>query len=110
MLNQTSTAHWWEIGKYKIRISESTIRFDKILGLSEREMEFLALMCRGRSVKQCARDMGISPNTVDTYKRRVYEKLGVNTAAEACSIITALIAGAAITPAQEDDMLPAAAA
>jgi DNA-binding CsgD family transcriptional regulator len=47
------------------------------LGLSPRECEILALLASGRSNKELARDLGISPNTVKTHVARVYEKLEV---------------------------------
>lgn len=47
------------------------------LGLSPRECEILDLLASGRSNKELARALGISPNTVKTHIARVYEKLGV---------------------------------
>jgi DNA-binding CsgD family transcriptional regulator len=47
------------------------------LGLSPRECEILALLASGRSNKELARALGISPNTVKTHLARVYEKLEV---------------------------------
>jgi DNA-binding CsgD family transcriptional regulator len=47
------------------------------LGLSPRECEILAVLASGRSNKEMARDLGISPNTVKTHVARVYEKLAV---------------------------------
>ena len=47
------------------------------LGLSPRECEILALLASGRSNKEMARALGISPNTVKTHIARVYEKLEV---------------------------------
>ena len=47
------------------------------LGLSPRECEILALLASGQSIKEMARTLGISPNTVKTHVARVYEKLEV---------------------------------
>jgi len=47
------------------------------LGLSRRECEILDRLAAGRSNKEMARDLGISPNTVKTHVARVYEKLEV---------------------------------
>jgi len=47
------------------------------LGLSPRECEILALLASGRSNKEMARALGISPNTVKTHLARIYEKLEV---------------------------------
>ena len=53
------------------------------LGLSPRECELLALLASGRSNKELARDLGISPNTVKTHLARLFEKLGVGRRIEA---------------------------
>jgi DNA-binding CsgD family transcriptional regulator len=47
------------------------------LGLSPRECEILDRLAAGRSNKEMARDLGISPNTVKTHIARVYDKLEV---------------------------------
>jgi len=52
--------------------NEAAIR---ALGLSPRECEILALLASGRSNKQLARTLGISPNTVKTHLARLYQKL-----------------------------------
>lgn len=45
--------------------------------LSEREAEVLKLVARGLSNKEIARELDISVKTVETYKARVREKLGL---------------------------------
>jgi DNA-binding CsgD family transcriptional regulator len=47
------------------------------LGLTARECEILELLASGRSNKEMARALGISPNTIKTHVARVYEKLEV---------------------------------
>jgi DNA-binding CsgD family transcriptional regulator len=47
------------------------------LGLSPRECEILALLASGRSNKELACALGISPNTVKTHVARIFEKLEV---------------------------------
>lgn len=47
------------------------------LGLTARECEILEVLASGQSVKEMARSLGISPNTVKSHIARVYEKLGV---------------------------------
>ena len=49
-------------------------RFDR---LTEREREVLVLIARGYSAPEIGERLSISPKTVDTYKQRVNEKLGV---------------------------------
>lgn len=56
------------------RRNEAAIRS---LGLSPRECEILDRLAAGRSNKEMARDLGISPNTVKTHVARIYEKLDV---------------------------------
>ena len=48
-------------------------------GLSEREKEILQLMTTGLIKKEIADKLTLSIHTVDTYLRRIYEKLEVNT-------------------------------
>ena len=48
-------------------------------GLSEREKEILQLMTTGLIKKEIADRLTLSIHTVDTYLRRIYEKLAVNT-------------------------------
>jgi DNA-binding CsgD family transcriptional regulator len=47
------------------------------LGLSARECEVLGLLASGKSLKDMAAALGISPNTVKTHVARIYEKLEV---------------------------------
>ncbi len=53
------------------------------LGLSRRECEILDLLASGQSIKELARTLGISPNTVKTHVARVYEKLDARNRVEA---------------------------
>lgn len=48
-------------------------------GLSDREKEILQLMTTGLIKKEIADRLTLSIHTVDTYLRRIYEKLAVNT-------------------------------
>ena len=52
-------------------------------GLSKREVEVLDKLAHGRRVKEIAVELGLSETTIQTYLRRVYEKLQVNSQAEA---------------------------
>lgn len=53
------------------------------LGLSPRECEILELLASGQSIKELARTLGISPNTVKTHVARVYGKLDARNRVEA---------------------------
>ena len=50
--------------------------------LSDREFEVFERMARGRSVGEIAAELFLSPKTVSTYRRRVLEKLGLETTAQ----------------------------
>ena len=45
------------------------------LGITRREHEVLGLIAAGRSNKEIARQLNLSPNTVKTHIARLYEKL-----------------------------------
>ncbi|MDZ4700018.1 MAG: response regulator transcription factor [Rhodothermales bacterium] len=51
--------------------------------LSDREREILRLMERGLRQKQIAETLFLSPHTIDSHLRHIYQKLHVNSAAEA---------------------------
>jgi DNA-binding NarL/FixJ family response regulator len=51
--------------------------------LSPREQSVLALLAKGSTYKEIAEDLGVSVPTVDTYIRRIYEKLQVHSRSEA---------------------------
>lgn len=48
------------------------------LGITLREQEVLALLAAGRSNKEIAQKLGVSPNTVKTQIASLYQKLEVN--------------------------------
>lgn len=50
--------------------------------LSQREREILEAIARGLTTKEIARDLGISPRTVDTHRAHLAEKLGTSSMAE----------------------------
>jgi DNA-binding NarL/FixJ family response regulator len=56
--------------------------------LSKRENEVLALLAQGYLYKEIADTMGIALQTVNTYIRRIYEKLHVHSRAQAVALIT----------------------
>ncbi|MEO8353278.1 MAG: response regulator transcription factor, partial [Chthoniobacteraceae bacterium] len=45
--------------------------------LSDREIEVLSMIVKGRSNKEVSSDLGISENTVKFHTTRIFEKLGV---------------------------------
>ena len=50
--------------------------------LSDREMEVLCLIASGKTVSQIANQLSLSDKTISTYRRRILDKMGMNTSAE----------------------------
>ena len=51
--------------------------------LTERELEVLRLLATGSTTRQAAEALRLSPHTVENHKRRIFEKLGVQSQAHA---------------------------
>jgi DNA-binding NarL/FixJ family response regulator len=58
--------------------------------LSKRENEVLALLAQGYLYKEIAEALGIRLDTVNTYIRRIYEKLHVHSRAQAVALVANL--------------------
>lgn len=59
------------------------IKREKItMEISKREKEILILISNGMSNKAAASELGISPNTVQTYRRRLLLKLNAKNSAD----------------------------
>jgi len=54
---------------------EPNVRAQASLGITEREFEVLKLLAAGRSNKEIASGLAVSPNTVKTHIARLFEKL-----------------------------------
>lgn len=65
--------------RFQVRTSASAIESP----LSAREEQVLGLLARGFSYQDIANLLGVSPHTVGTYVKRLYEKLQVNSRSEA---------------------------
>ena len=57
--------------------------------LSKRELEVLQLLVHGHTYADVAQALGIAEGTVQTYVKRIYEKMDVSTKAEAALIAVA---------------------
>jgi len=55
------------------------------LGVSDRELEVLALLAAGRSNKEIANQLHVSPNTVKTHVAKLFEKLEAKRRTQAIS-------------------------
>jgi len=60
---------------------------DALEKLSERELETLKLVAHGESNKRIARKLGVRENTIKTYIRRAFRKLGCHTRSEAAALL-----------------------
>ncbi len=65
---------------FKLQTPDAVTEF---IDLSEREMEILALLVKGKSYKAVASECFISIDTVSTHVRHIYEKLHVHSKSEA---------------------------
>lgn len=93
-----SNGKWVRVGDIKIKIDKdrlSTSRRSKF-GLSPREQEVLCQLTCGDSVSEIAGRMGVTVNTVNTFKVRLFQKLGITRTAEAAAIMMAILTGAAL--------------
>ena len=54
-------------------------------GLTKRETQIVFLISHGKSNKQIARDLGISENTIKTFLKRIFNKIGVHSRSELIS-------------------------
>lgn len=54
---------------------EPNVRAQASLGITDREYEVLKLLAAGRSNKEIAQGLAVSPNTVKTHVSRLFEKL-----------------------------------
>ena len=73
--------------------------------LTERERDVALLMLRGHSSKSAARRLDIAPDTERVHRRNIYDKLGVSSQAELCSLFFEALAeepgGASADPLAE---------
>jgi DNA-binding CsgD family transcriptional regulator len=61
-------------------------RAQESLGITERERQVLQLLAEGRSNKEVAAQLGVSPHTVKTHDARLFEKLRVARRTEAIQL------------------------
>lgn len=64
-------------------VFQANTRVQASLGITGREYEVLGLLAAGRSNKEIARGLNVSPNTVKTHLARLYEKLEATRRTEA---------------------------
>jgi HD-GYP domain-containing protein (c-di-GMP phosphodiesterase class II) len=64
-------------------VAPAPVRIVRPAGLTEREVDVLRLIARGRSNKEVAAELRISPKTVGTHVEHIYTKAGVTSRAAA---------------------------
>ena len=64
---------------------EPNLKVRETLGISDREFEVLSLLAQGRSNKEIANALEVSPNTVKTHVSKLFEKLEAQRRTEAIS-------------------------
>ena len=62
-------------------------------GLSKRDVEVVLHIAGGLTKQEIADQIGVSPASADTFRRRAYAKLGVKSGAAAVAIVGAYLAG-----------------
>jgi DNA-binding NarL/FixJ family response regulator len=75
-----------EPGWYSARVAERLsrfYRFEKHLGLTDREMEVFRGIAHGKTNEEIANDLGISNKTVEKHVEKLFQKLGVFSRTEA---------------------------
>lgn len=74
----------------RLRHSESTAQArSRISRLTGRETQILGLVAQGLTTKEIARNLAISPRTIETHRTHIGEKLGVGSVAEMVKLLLA---------------------
>ncbi len=77
---------WIERQRRPLPAAPANTRNDKAikaLGLTRREVEMLGFLAQGKSNKEIARDLDLSPNTIKTHLSNLYQKLGTKNRTQA---------------------------
>lgn len=87
---QTAIKEVWENGQYYPPFTQKLLSLSKhnpnlsnpLNQLSEREMEIAKLYFKGLGNLEIANELGLKQNTVSTYKKRIFEKLNIDSIVE----------------------------
>jgi DNA-binding NarL/FixJ family response regulator len=74
------------IARRVVRQFQPDGRAEASFGLTHREQQVLEQLCTGASYREAACRLGVTEGTVHTHVKRIYEKLGANSKAEAVRI------------------------
>jgi DNA-binding CsgD family transcriptional regulator len=68
------------------QVRTAPAEFSRELGLTSREGEVLSWLSKGKSNRDIAQILGLSPRTVDKHLEQIYAKLGVENRTAATAI------------------------
>ena len=68
--------------------ADTPAEFSSELGLTTREGEVLSWLSKGKTNRDIAQILGLSPRTVDKHLEQIYAKLGVENRTAAAAIAT----------------------
>ena len=88
-----SASEWKTMGRFEVCLA--TIEPERLrqFGLSPREWQTLKLIAAGNTSGEIAEALNVQRSTVYTFKKRIFEKLEVNSATEASSLAIAILSG-----------------
>lgn len=89
----SSAAEWKPLGRFEIQLAGCETELHQRIGLSPREWQTLKLIADGQTSPEIAHRLNVQRSTIDTFKKRIFEKLEVNSAVEASSLAMALLSG-----------------
>ncbi|MCR9271064.1 MAG: helix-turn-helix transcriptional regulator [Hyphomonadaceae bacterium] len=93
------------LGNYVVFVPKTPDCNNPELPLSQREKQVLFLNACGLSGPQIADEIGVTANTVSTFKRRILEKLGCRSMSQASVIATAYALGATVNESHACDQV-----
>ncbi|MDF8335922.1 helix-turn-helix transcriptional regulator [Novosphingobium cyanobacteriorum] len=85
--------HWAGLSTLTVTPSENLETLCRVHGLVGREIEVTDRLLRGYSNKLIGRELGISPETVKVYRKRINKKLGTTSAREVFAMFLGAFAG-----------------
>ncbi|MEM7327552.1 MAG: helix-turn-helix transcriptional regulator [Pseudomonadota bacterium] len=88
-----SVLEWKAIGRFEVCLATLDQARLRQFGLSPREWQTLTLIAAGNTSGEIAVALNVQRSTIETFKKRIYEKLEINTATEASSLAIAILSG-----------------
>lgn len=89
-----SPLEWKTLGRFEVHLAAMETGRHREFGLSPREWQTLKLIAEGKTSSEIARMLNVQCSTVMTFKKRIFDKLHVNSVAEASSLAIAILSGA----------------